>query len=66
MDVFFLDASTIRYFPPTYYWLGRAQEGVGARDAASKSYEEYLKLRGESAPPDKLLSDVRQRLAQKP
>jgi serine/threonine protein kinase/tetratricopeptide (TPR) repeat protein len=64
-DVFFYDMPTLRYLPPVYYWLARTQEALGNAEAR-KNYEQYLKLRGESVPPDKLLSDVRRRLAQKP
>jgi tetratricopeptide (TPR) repeat protein len=62
-DIFFLDASTIRYLPPAYYWLGRAQEGVGAADAARKSYEQFLALRNTADPPDPLAADARARLS---
>ena len=62
-DVFFLDASTIRYFPPAYYWLGRAQEGVGAVDAAQKSYGQFLELRL-SDTTDPLVADARKRVGQ--
>ncbi len=64
MDVFFLDASTIRYVPPAYYWLGRAQEGVGATDAAHKSYDQYLALRSGAETSDPLLADARRRAGQ--
>ncbi|HEU4891212.1 MAG TPA: tetratricopeptide repeat protein, partial [Vicinamibacterales bacterium] len=64
-DVFFYDMPTLRYLPPVYYWLARTQEALGNADAR-KNYEQYLTLRRESVPPDKLLSDVRRHLAQKP
>ena len=60
--VFAYDAPTIRYFPPAYYWLARAQEGVGAAGEARKNYEEFLKLRATADPPDALATDARQRL----
>ena len=64
MDVFFLDGSTIRYFPPAHYWLGRAQEGVGATDAARKSYDEFLALRAHADTSDPLVADARKRAGQ--
>jgi serine/threonine protein kinase/tetratricopeptide (TPR) repeat protein len=50
---------TYGYFPPVYYYLGRAGEGLqttGYRDM----YAEYLKIRGKSTE-DPLLRDVRKR-----
>jgi len=61
-DVFFENISTSRYLPPVYYWLARAQEGLGAATAAKASYEQFLKLRAESDPPDPLAADARQRI----
>ena len=63
-DVFFLDSSTMRYFPPAYYWLGRAQEGVGAADAARKSFEQFLALRSGADTADPLAADARERVGQ--
>ena len=61
-DVFFENVSTIRYLPPIYYWLGRAQQGLGAVAAARGSYEQFLKLRSEAVPPDPLAADASQRI----
>jgi len=50
---------TYGYFPPAYYYLGRAREGLqtaGYKDV----YGEYLKIRGKSTE-DPLLPDVRRR-----
>jgi serine/threonine protein kinase/Tfp pilus assembly protein PilF len=60
-DVFFENVSTIRYLPPVYYWLGRAQEGLDAVSAARGSYEQFLKLRSEAVPADPLAADARRR-----
>ena len=60
-DVFFENVSTIRYLPPVYYWLGRAQERLGAVSAARGSYEQFLKLRSEAVPADPLAADARRR-----
>ena len=61
-DVFFYDMPTLRYLPPMYYWLARAQEGVGATVAAKKFYEQFLSLRAEADPPDALAADARRRI----
>jgi tetratricopeptide (TPR) repeat protein len=62
-DVFFYDMPTLRYLPPLYYWLARAQEGVGASAAATKFYEQFLSLRAEADPPDPLAADARRRIS---
>ena len=61
-DVFFENLSSSRYLPPVYYWLGRAQESLGAAPAAKASYEQFLKLRSESDPADPLAADASQRV----
>jgi tetratricopeptide (TPR) repeat protein len=61
-DVFFENISTSRYLPPVYYWLGRAQEGLGAAPAAKASYEQFVKLRAQSDPADPLAADAGQRI----
>ncbi len=50
---------TYGYFPPVYYYQGRAREGMKAEGFAD-SYREYLKIRGQSKE-DPLLPEVRQR-----
>src|SRR5205085_2632081 len=44
-DVFIADSATLRYFPPVLYWLGRAQESLGAVDAARRNYQGFLDAR---------------------
>ena len=61
-DVFFYDIPTMRYLPPLYYWLGRAQEALGASTQARQSYEQFLALRSTANPPDPLAQDARRRL----
>jgi tetratricopeptide (TPR) repeat protein len=61
-DVFFYDTPSLRYLPPAYYWLGRAQQAMGVADARS-TYEKFLALRGTSDPPDPLASDARSRVS---
>jgi tetratricopeptide (TPR) repeat protein/predicted Ser/Thr protein kinase len=62
-DLFDSNTSSLRYLPPLYYWLGRAQEGLGATDAARKNYERYVAVRQNADSADQLLVDVRKRLA---
>jgi tetratricopeptide (TPR) repeat protein len=62
-DTFIYDTPTLRYLPPAYYWLGRAQEGLGAKAEAQKNYGEFLKLRAEADSPDPLAVDARKRHA---
>jgi eukaryotic-like serine/threonine-protein kinase len=50
---------TYGYFPPVYYYQGRAREGMGTA-AFATSYREYLKIRGASTE-DPLLPEVRKR-----
>ena len=61
LDVFLVDGSTIRYLPPTYYYLGRAQEGLGDGEAARESYRQYLDLRSQTDFPDPLAADASNR-----
>ena len=61
----FLDESpTSAYFPPLYYYLGRAQEGLGSA-AASDSYKKFLSIQ-EKADSGPLLTDAKKRLASLP
>jgi tetratricopeptide (TPR) repeat protein/tRNA A-37 threonylcarbamoyl transferase component Bud32 len=61
-DVFIYDMPTLRYLPPAYYWLGRAQEGVAAKAAARENYDRFLKLRANADPGDALAADATRRL----
>jgi tetratricopeptide (TPR) repeat protein len=60
-DPFIADTTTLRYLPPLYYWLGRAQEGMGTVQAARASYQEFLKLRVDADPGDPLVADAMRR-----
>jgi tetratricopeptide (TPR) repeat protein len=60
-DLFFYDTPSLRYLPPVYYWLARAQLAMGVKDAAA-NYERYLALRADAAPPDPLVADAKRRL----
>ncbi len=58
----FLDESpTYSLFPPVYYYLGRAQEGLKS-PAAADSYKTFLALKNK-ADRDPLVTDARRRLA---
>lgn len=53
---------TYGYFPPVYYYLGRAREGLQTAGYADL-YREYLKIRGKSTE-DPLVPDARRRAGQ--
>jgi len=50
---------TYGYFPPAYYYAGRAQQGIGSPDAA-ESFRKFLALRGK-ATDDPLVIDAKKR-----
>ena len=50
---------TYGYFPPVYYYQGRAREGLQTAGFAA-SYREYLKIRGNSTE-DPLLPEIRKK-----
>ncbi len=58
--VFLDDIPSMRYLPPVYYWLGRAQEGLGIKTAAAESYKKFLAMR--SAATDVMAADARRRV----
>jgi len=55
------DVPTFRAFPPTYYYLGRAQEGLKS-PAAADSYKSFLSIK-EKGDELGLIVDARRRLA---
>ncbi len=59
-DVFFYDTPSLRYLPPAYYWIARAQQRMGVADAP-RNYERFLALRETADPPDPLAADARRR-----
>jgi hypothetical protein len=63
-DAFIADMPTLRYVPPVYYWLGRAQQGVQSNAVARTSYEQFLALRERADVVDAAVQDVRSRLAE--
>lgn len=58
----FLDLATYGYFPPVYYYQGRAREGMKTA-GFSDSYKKYLSIRGQSAE-DSLAADAKRRMPQ--
>jgi eukaryotic-like serine/threonine-protein kinase len=62
-DIFIDDLPTLRYLPPAYYWLARAQEGALVLNEARRNYEAYINFRAEASPPDPIVADARERLA---
>jgi len=61
--VFLDDIPTYRYLVPLNYWLGRAHDGIGARDAAGQHLRAYLALRSPATDP--LAKDAAARVAAK-
>jgi tetratricopeptide (TPR) repeat protein len=62
-DAFIADTPMLRYVPPAYYWLARAQEGMQAMPAAGRSYDRFLALRAQGDTADPLVADARNRSA---
>jgi len=58
----FLDLPTYGYFPPVYYYQGRAREGMKTAGFAD-SYKKYVLIRGKAGE-DPLLPDARRRAGQ--
>jgi serine/threonine protein kinase/Tfp pilus assembly protein PilF len=60
-SVFFNDLPSFHYFPPLYYHLGQAQEGLES-EAASQSYSDFLKIKEKDDGSDAMVEDARRRL----
>jgi hypothetical protein len=58
--VFLDDVPTYRLFPPVYYYLGRAQEGLKS-PAAAESYKTFIGIKASSTE-DPLVADARRRV----
>ena len=61
LALFLREEPTYGYFPPVYYYLGRARQALNSAGFA-ESYRMYLNLRGKAGE-DPLLPDVRRRAA---
>jgi tetratricopeptide (TPR) repeat protein/tRNA A-37 threonylcarbamoyl transferase component Bud32 len=59
--MFLNDVPTSRYLPQIYYYIGRAQEGMGSA-SASESYREFLKIK-EKGEADWMIEDARRRIS---
>ena len=60
-SVFLNDLPTFHYFPPLFYYLGQAQEGLGS-ESASQSYLEFLKIKKKDDGSDPMVKDSRNKL----
>ncbi len=60
-QVFLDDEPSLRYLPPAYYWLARAQERLGSPQAV-EAYKTFLALEP-NARADPLVEDARRRVA---
>ncbi len=61
VSVFLNDLPSYRYLSPVYYYLGRAQEGLGS-GAASESYNKFLKTKEKDDGSDPMVKDAHRRL----
>ena len=61
-DVFLNDSSTLRYFVPALYWIGRSREMVSGPEAAREAYAMYLDLRGNSPENDPFAASALERI----
>ena len=60
--MFLDDVPSYRVFPSVYYYLGRAQEGLGS-PAAADSYRTFLAIKEKADPAtDPLVQDARRRV----
>ena len=62
IELFDDNVPTYSYFPPVYYYQGRAREGMKS-DGFADFYKTYLSIRGKSSE-DPLVADVHHRLGQ--
>jgi tetratricopeptide (TPR) repeat protein len=60
-DIYIDEQQTFRYFPPTYYYLGRALEGLKSGGAAD-AYRNFLAMKVKDAH-DPMVEDAKKRLA---
>ena len=60
-DIYIDEQQTFRYFPATYYYLGRALEGLKSAGAAD-AYKNFLAMKVKDAH-DPMVDDAKKRLA---
>ena len=61
LAIFLNDVPSYHYYPPVYYYLARAQEGLGS-PAAAESYRKFLRIKEKAEETDPLIDDARKRL----
>jgi eukaryotic-like serine/threonine-protein kinase len=61
-SIFLNDLPTFRYLDSLYYYLGRAQEGQGSKEAAKQSYKKFLEIKSKADPGCPLVAEVRIRI----
>jgi eukaryotic-like serine/threonine-protein kinase len=59
-DIYIDEQQTFRYFPPTYYYMGRALEGLHSAGAAD-AYKTFLAMKVQDAH-DPMVDDTKKRL----
>jgi serine/threonine protein kinase/tetratricopeptide (TPR) repeat protein len=62
IELFMDNVPTYAYFPPLYYYQGRARQGMKSEGFAD-FYKTYLSIRGQS-PEDPLVPEIRRRIGQ--
>jgi tetratricopeptide (TPR) repeat protein/predicted Ser/Thr protein kinase len=62
IELFMDNVPTYAYFPPVYYYQGRAREGMKSEGFA-EFYKTYLSIRGQSTD-DPLVPEIRRRIGQ--
>jgi tetratricopeptide (TPR) repeat protein len=61
-DLFVYDMPTLRYLPPLYYWLARAQQDLGDAESARTNYGRFLDFRRDADADTALVADAARRL----
>ena len=60
--MFLNDLPTVRYLDSLDYYIGRALEGQGKKEAARASYEKFLDIKAKADQGQAMVADARQRL----
>jgi tetratricopeptide (TPR) repeat protein/tRNA A-37 threonylcarbamoyl transferase component Bud32 len=62
LSVFLNDLPTVRYLDSLDYYVGRALEGQGKKEAAKESYQKFLNIKVKADQGQALVADARSRL----
>jgi tetratricopeptide (TPR) repeat protein/tRNA A-37 threonylcarbamoyl transferase component Bud32 len=62
LSVFLNDLPTVRYLDSLDYYVGRALEGQGKREAAKESYAKFLKIKEKANTGQTMIEDAKKRL----